>query len=45
VTLDEERTIFRYQRLVRQVLRAELRARDRDREQELTRPPSSARLS
>jgi LuxR family maltose regulon positive regulatory protein len=35
VVLDEERTIFRYHRLVRQVLRAELRARDRDREQTL----------
>jgi len=35
VALDEERTMFRYHRLVRQVLRAELRARDRGREQEL----------
>ncbi len=32
VTLDDERTTFRYHRLVRQVLRAELRARDRGRE-------------
>ena len=32
VALDEERTSFRYHHLVRQVLRAELRARDRDRE-------------
>jgi LuxR family transcriptional regulator, maltose regulon positive regulatory protein len=32
VALDDERTTFRYHRLVRQVLRAELRARDRDRE-------------
>ena len=35
VALDDERTSFRYHRLVRQVLRAELRARDRAREQEL----------
>jgi LuxR family maltose regulon positive regulatory protein len=35
VALDEDRTSFRYHRLVRQVLRAELRARDRTREQEL----------
>lgn len=35
VALDEERTMFRYHRLVRQVLRAELRARDRSREQGL----------
>ena len=35
VALDEERTSFRYHRLVRQVLRAELRARDRAREQRL----------
>ena len=33
--LDEDRTSFRYHRLVRQVLRAELRARDRAREQML----------
>jgi LuxR family transcriptional regulator, maltose regulon positive regulatory protein len=33
VTLDEERTTFRYHRLVRQVLRAELRARDERQEQ------------
>ena len=33
--LDEEQTKFRYHRLVRQVLRAELRARDRVREQML----------
>jgi LuxR family maltose regulon positive regulatory protein len=33
VALDDERTTFRYHHLVRQVLRAELRARDRDREQ------------
>jgi len=33
--LDDERTKFRYHRLVRQVLRAELRARDRVREQML----------
>ena len=32
VALDEERTSFRYHHLVRQVLRAELRARDRARE-------------
>jgi LuxR family maltose regulon positive regulatory protein len=32
VALDEERTSFRYHHLVRQLLRAELRARDRDRE-------------
>jgi len=35
VALDDERTCFRYHRLVRNVLRAELRARDRAREQEL----------
>ena len=35
VALDEERASFRYHRLVRQVLRAELRARDRAREQVL----------
>jgi LuxR family transcriptional regulator, maltose regulon positive regulatory protein len=35
VALDDERTSFRYHRLVRQVLRAELRARDRTREQAL----------
>ena len=35
VALDDERTSFRYHHLVRQVLRAELRARDRDREQAL----------
>jgi LuxR family maltose regulon positive regulatory protein len=35
VAQDEERTVFRYHHLVRQVLRAELRARDRDREQAL----------
>ena len=35
VALDEDRTSFRYHRLVRQVLRAELRARDRAREQML----------
>ena len=35
VALDDDRTSFRYHRLVRQVLRAELRARDRTREQEL----------
>ena len=34
VALDEDRTSFRYHRLVRQVLRAELRARDRAREQD-----------
>ena len=33
--LDDERTSFRYHRLVRNVLRAELRARDRAREREL----------
>ena len=33
--LDDDRTSFRYHRLVRQVLRAELRARDRAREQML----------
>jgi LuxR family maltose regulon positive regulatory protein len=32
VPLDDERTMFRYHHLVRQVLRAELRARDPDRE-------------
>jgi LuxR family transcriptional regulator, maltose regulon positive regulatory protein len=35
VALDDERTSFRYHRLVRQVLRMELRARDRAREQAL----------
>ena len=35
VAVDDERTIFRYHRLVRQVLRAELRARDGAREQAL----------
>jgi LuxR family transcriptional regulator, maltose regulon positive regulatory protein len=35
VALDDERTSFRYHRLVRRVLRAELRARDRGREQAL----------
>jgi LuxR family maltose regulon positive regulatory protein len=35
VALDDERTSFRYHNLVRQVLRAELRARDRHREQVL----------
>jgi LuxR family transcriptional regulator, maltose regulon positive regulatory protein len=35
VALDEERTSFRYHRLVRDVLRAESRARDRGREQSL----------
>jgi LuxR family transcriptional regulator, maltose regulon positive regulatory protein len=35
VALDDERTSFRYHHLVRQVLRAELRARDPAREQEL----------
>jgi len=35
VAIDNERTAFRYHRLVRQVLRAELRARDRTREQAL----------
>ena len=35
VALDDDRTSFRYHRLVRQVLRAELRARNRAREQEL----------
>ena len=35
VALDDERTSFRYHRLVRNVLRAELRAKDRAREQEL----------
>jgi LuxR family transcriptional regulator, maltose regulon positive regulatory protein len=35
VALDDERTSFRYHGLVRQVLRAELRARDRGREQAL----------
>ncbi|MGO8981168.1 MAG: hypothetical protein ACLQER_18100, partial [Streptosporangiaceae bacterium] len=33
VALDDERTSFRYHHLVGQVLRAELRSRDRDREQ------------
>ena len=32
IALDDEQETFRYHRLVRQVLRAELRARDRDRE-------------
>jgi LuxR family transcriptional regulator, maltose regulon positive regulatory protein len=35
VALDDERTSFRYHHLVRRVLRAELRARDRVREQAL----------
>jgi LuxR family transcriptional regulator, maltose regulon positive regulatory protein len=35
VALDDDRTSFRYHRLVRLVLRAELRARDRTREQVL----------
>jgi LuxR family maltose regulon positive regulatory protein len=35
VAVDDERTVFRYHRLVRQVLRAELHARDRAREQAL----------
>jgi LuxR family transcriptional regulator, maltose regulon positive regulatory protein len=35
VALDDDRTSFRYHRLVRQVLRAELRARDRTRERVL----------
>jgi LuxR family maltose regulon positive regulatory protein len=35
VALDDARTSFRYHHLVRQVLRAELRARDRAREQQL----------
>ena len=35
VALDEERSSFRYHHLVRQVLRVELRARDRAREQAL----------
>jgi LuxR family transcriptional regulator, maltose regulon positive regulatory protein len=35
VALDHERTVFRYHRLVRQVLRTELRARDPAREQRL----------
>jgi LuxR family maltose regulon positive regulatory protein len=35
VALDDERTAFRYHHLVRQVLRAELRARDRAREEAL----------
>jgi LuxR family maltose regulon positive regulatory protein len=35
VALDDGRTSFRYHHLVRQVLRAELRARDRAREQKL----------
>jgi LuxR family transcriptional regulator, maltose regulon positive regulatory protein len=35
VALDDERTSFRYHHLVRQVLRAELHARDRAREQAL----------
>ena len=35
VALDDDRASFRYHRLVRQVLRAELRARDRTHEQKL----------
>ena len=35
VALDDERTSFRYHHLVRQMLRAELRARDRARQQVL----------
>ena len=35
VTLDDEQTSFRYHHLVRQLLRAELHARDQAREQEL----------
>jgi LuxR family transcriptional regulator, maltose regulon positive regulatory protein len=35
VAIDDDRTSFRYHRLVRRVLRAELRARDRTREQVL----------
>ena len=35
VALDDERTSFRYHHLVRELLRAELRARDRGREQAL----------
>jgi LuxR family transcriptional regulator, maltose regulon positive regulatory protein len=35
IALDDARTSFRYHRLVRNVLRAELRARNRTREQEL----------
>ena len=35
VALDDERTSFRYHRLARQILRAELRARDRTRERQL----------
>ncbi len=35
VALDDERTTFRYHHLVRQVLRAELRSRDRPRERSL----------
>ena len=35
VAVDEDRSAFRYHHLVRQVLRAELRARDREREQVL----------
>jgi LuxR family maltose regulon positive regulatory protein len=35
VALDDERTSFRYHRLVRRILRAELHARDRAREQAL----------
>ena len=35
VALDDERTSFRYHRLVRQILRAELRSRDRPRERSL----------
>ena len=35
VALDDERTRFRYHCLVRQLLRAELRTKDRDRQQAL----------
>ncbi len=35
VALEDERSCFRYHHLVRRMLRAELRARDRDREQKL----------
>jgi LuxR family maltose regulon positive regulatory protein len=48
VALDDERASFRYHHLVRQVLRAELRARDRTREQSFScgrpngwRPPGT----
>jgi LuxR family transcriptional regulator, maltose regulon positive regulatory protein len=37
VALDDERTTFRYHHLVRRLLRAELRARDQDREQAVQR--------